>query len=124
MPLYNVACRVPLTQESRRAVAVAITETHCEQTGAPPAFVNVMFFDRYPLRAGLELDVVGGVRNDGNRTPETIERLRLKLQDAIANAAGLQQSEVRVVLVGVPSSWVMEGGRIMPPPGSEDEHGR
>ena len=83
----------------------------------------MIFFDGYPLHSGLELDVVGGVRGDGNRTPETIERLRLEQQIAIASAAGLRQSEVNVVLVGGPSSWVMEGGHIMPPPGSEDEHG-
>ena len=121
MPLYNLACRRSLHPDTRRRVAVAITETHCEQTGAPPAYVNVTFFDGYPLRSGLEIDVVGGVRNDGDRTPEKIERLRQKLHDAIASAAGLQRSEVKLVLVGVASSWVMEGGHIMPPPGSEDE---
>ncbi len=121
MPLYNLACRHALNPETRRRVAVAITDTHCEQTGAPPAFVNVIFFDGYPLRSGLALDIVGGVRSDGDRTPETIERLRRKLHDVIAAAAGLQPSEVKVVLVGVASSWVMEGGHIMPPPGSEGE---
>src|SRR5688572_24205076 len=95
MPLYNLACRSSLDPETRRRVAVAITDTHCEQTGAPPGFVNVIFFDGYPLRSGLELDVVGGVRNDGDRTPEKIERLRLTLQDAIASAAALRSSEVR-----------------------------
>ncbi|HEY5938202.1 MAG TPA: hypothetical protein VIU61_26305 [Kofleriaceae bacterium] len=120
MPLYNLACRRSLDPETRRQVAIAITETHCAQTGAPPAFVNVIFFDGYPLRAGLELDAVGGVRNDGDRTPERIEQLRLKLEEVIAATAKLRPSQVRVVLVGVPSSWVMEGGHIMPAPGSED----
>ena len=121
MPLYNLACRRSLNPETRHRIAVAITETHCEQTGAPPTYVNVVFFDGYPLRAGLEIDVVGGVRNDGDRTPEKIERLRQEQQAMIASAAGLDRSQVKVVLVGVPSSWVMEGGHIMPAPGSEDE---
>ena len=88
-------------------------------TGAPAQFVNVIFFDGYALRAGLELDVVGGVRNDGNRTPEVIERLRQQLHDAIARAARLESARVKVALVGVPSSWVMEGGHVMPAPGQE-----
>jgi hypothetical protein len=79
----------------------------------------VIFFDGYPLGSGLELDVVGGVRNDGNRTPEVIERLRQQLHDAIARAAGVPPASVKVGLVGVPSSWVMEGGHVMPAPGQE-----
>src|SRR5205809_465538 len=118
MPLYNLACRRPLDAALRHQVAIAITETHCAQTGAPAAFVNVIYFDNYPLRSGLEIDMVGGVRSDGNRTPEVIERLRVARHDATARAARLSPQQVRVELVGVPSSWVMEGGHIMPPPGS------
>jgi hypothetical protein len=121
MPLYNLACRRPLDPDRRRAIASAITETHCAQTGAPADYVNVIYFDGYPLRSGLEIDMVGGVRSDGDRTPEGIERLRVALHDAIARAGGLQPSQVKVALVGVPSSWVMEGGHVMPPPGSEAE---
>jgi phenylpyruvate tautomerase PptA (4-oxalocrotonate tautomerase family) len=119
MPLYNLACRTSLAAETRHRVAVAITDTHCRLTGAPAAFVNVVFVDGYPLRSGLAVDAVGGVRNDGNRTPELIERLRVALRDAIAAAAGLAPPQVAVELIGVPSSWVMEGGRVMPAPGTE-----
>jgi hypothetical protein len=120
MPLYNLACRRPLDPETRRRVAIAITDTHCEKTGAPASFVNVIFVDGYPLRAGRDIEAIGGVRSDGNRTPELIEQLRVALRSAIAGAARLQPAQVTVALIGVPSSWVMEGGRVMPPPGSED----
>jgi phenylpyruvate tautomerase PptA (4-oxalocrotonate tautomerase family) len=121
MPLYNLACRSSLDPDLRRRVAIAITETHCGLTGAPAAFVNVIFADGYPLKSGLAIDAVGGVRNDGNRTPELIERLRVALRDAIAAAAQLGAAQVAVELVGVPSSWVMEGGKVMPAPGTEGE---
>jgi phenylpyruvate tautomerase PptA (4-oxalocrotonate tautomerase family) len=121
MPLYNLACRRPLDPDTRHRIATAITETHCHHTQAPAAFVNVIFADNYPLRSGIAIDAVGGVRNDGNRTPELIERLRVGLRDAIASAAHLRPAQVRVSLIGVPSSWVMEGGQIMPAPGTEDE---
>ncbi len=121
MPVYNLACRRSLDPALRHRIASVVTETHCAQTGAPAAFVNVMFVDNYPLRDRLEIDAMGGVRNDGNRTPENIEQLRTALRAAIADAAQLPHDRVRVALVGVPSSWVMEGGEIMPPPGSEAE---
>jgi hypothetical protein len=81
----------------------------------------VIFVDGYPLRAGREIEAIGGVRSDGNRTPELIERLRVALHTAIVGAARVRPAQVTVALIGVPSSWVMEGGRIMPAPGSEDE---
>jgi phenylpyruvate tautomerase PptA (4-oxalocrotonate tautomerase family) len=119
MPLYNLACRTALDADTRQRVAIAITDTHCAITGAPAAYVNVIFFDGYPLRAGLAIDAVGGVRSDGNRTPEMIERLRHELHTAIASAARLDPPQVKVALVGVPSSWVMEGGHVMAAPGAE-----
>ena len=119
MPLYNLACRTALDAETRQQVAIAITDIHCAVTGAPPEFVNVIFFDGYPLRSGLAIEAVGGVRNDGNRTPEVIERLRQELHEGIARAARLPSARVKVALVGVPSSWVMEGGHVMPAPGAE-----
>ena len=121
MPLYNLACRKPLAAAARRSVAQAITETHCRVTGAPALFVNVVFLDGYPLRAGEEINAIGGVRTGGNRTPEVIARLRASLHEAIARAAGKSGEQVTVSLIGVPSSWVMEGGRVMPEPGAEGE---
>ena len=49
MPLYR--CSSPpeaLDDERRAAIAVAITDIHCELTGAPPTFVHVQFFERAP----------------------------------------------------------------------------
>jgi hypothetical protein len=121
MPLYNLACRAPLDPSTRQSVARVITDTHCRVTGAPPEFVNVVFLDGYPLRAGETINALGGVRTGGNRTADTIARLKRELRAGIASAAGQSASEVVVTLIGVPSSWVMEGGRVMPEPGAEGE---
>lgn len=120
MPLYNLACRNALDAGVRLHIATAITQTHCQQTGAPAQFVNVAFLDDYPLPTGQKISVIGGVRTGGNRTADMIETLRLALQKAIAQAAGLSSRQVAVSLIGVPSAWIMEGGRIMPEPGAED----
>jgi phenylpyruvate tautomerase PptA (4-oxalocrotonate tautomerase family) len=119
MPLYNLACRVPLDEPTRERVARAVTRAHCEVTGAPAEFVNVLFVHGYPLHGALTIDAIGGVRKGGNRTAEVVERLRIALTDAIARAAGAAPAQVNVTLIGIPSNWVMEGGRVMPDPGAE-----
>lgn len=121
MPLYNLACRAALDELSRERVARAVTRAHCDVTGAPAEFVNVLFVHGYPLHGALEIDAIGGVRKGGNRTAEVVDRLRIALRDAIVQASGKAADRVAVTLIGIPSNWVMEGGRVMPDPGAEAE---
>lgn len=121
MPLYNLACRAALDDGARERVAQAVTRAHCEVTGAPAEFVNVMFAHGYPLADGRAISALGGVRSGGNRSEAVVARLREALRSGIALAAGMRLDEVEVRLIGVPSSWVMEGGRVMPEPGAERE---
>ncbi len=121
MPLYTVSCRKPLPQDLREAISTAITDTHCEVTDAPPEFVNVVFMDGYPLKKGWILSVIGGIRSGGNRSDELVGKLRQTLHANIASAAKLPIEKVGIDLVGVRASWVMEGGKILPDPGSEDD---
>lgn len=121
MPLYNVACREPLSNEKRQDVATAITTAHCRETGAPAEFVNVIFLDNYPLPAPQDVSLLGGVRIGGTRTPEVIDRLRAALLSDIAETIGRPATAVGMTLVGVPSHWIVEGGEVMPAPGEEAE---
>ena len=120
MPLYTLACKRPLPQSVREAVTSAITQTHCEVTDAPPEFVNVIFMDGYSLKNGWRIGVVGGVRSGGNRNPELIKKLHQALLENICSAAKLPIGKVGIELVGVKANWVMEGGKILPEPGEED----
>lgn len=121
MPLYNLACRSALDEPVREHVAQAVTKAHCDVTGAPAEFVNVLFAHGYPLRGELQIDAIGGVRKGGTRTADVIERLRTTLRDAVAGASGQPTAHVNVTLIGIPSNWVMEGGEVMPEPGAEKE---
>lgn len=121
MPLYNLACSKALPAKARAAVATAITDTHCAVTDAPPEFVNVVFMDGYGLKKGTDIAVIGGVRSGGNRNAELIERLRSSLHRAISTAAKLDMNRVSIELIGVKASWVMEGGKVLPEPGAEDD---
>ncbi|GAA5315172.1 MAG: tautomerase CCH2 [Candidatus Pelagadaptatus aseana] len=121
MPLYTVSCRKPLSQEIREAVSTTITDTHCEVTDAPPEFVNVVFMDGYSLKNSWNLAVIGGVRSGGNRSAELVEKLQKSLHTNIASASKLPIDKIGIELVGVRASWVMEGGKILPEPGSEND---
>ncbi|MEM9301350.1 MAG: 4-oxalocrotonate tautomerase [Pseudomonadota bacterium] len=121
MPLYNLACARPLEPAQRQAVATAITEAHCSTTGAPAAFVNVVFLDHYPLPAPQVISLLGGVRTGGNRTAAIVEKLRRALHTGVAAALDVPAEAVGLGLIGVPSNWVVEGGEVMPEPGAEAE---
>ncbi len=121
MPLYNLACRKALPAKTRKSVATAITDTHCAVTDAPPEFVNVVFMDGYGLKKGIELAVIGGVRSGGNRNADLIESLRASLHREICDASELAVEQVSIELIGVKASWVMEGGKVLPEPGAEDD---
>ena len=44
MPIYKCYSRKGLlTESARQQITKEITTIHCEATGAPPSFVNVMF---------------------------------------------------------------------------------
>ena len=121
MPLYNLACKTALNNDQRQRIAEVITRTHCELTGAPAQFVNVAFMEGLPIRKDESFNVVGGVRSGGSRNLELTENLQQMMQKNIASAANVSVSAVKVTLVGVPGNWNMEGGRVLPEPGAEDE---
>lgn len=121
MPVYTVASRGSSNAQTNKAIADRITDIHCDTTGAPPEFVNVIFMDNHPLKGQAKLSVTGNVRSGGNRNQELTDSLRNNLINGIAEAAGLASNDVAVELIGFPASWGMERGEILPEPGEEDE---
>ena len=121
MPLYNLACKNTLTAEQRKRIAESITRTHCDITGAPAEFVNVAFLQGFALHDNMAISAIGGVRSGGNRNLELTETLQKSIQHGIATAAGLALNEIEVNLIGIPANWNMEGGKVLPDPGAEDE---
>jgi hypothetical protein len=81
----------------------------------------VAFVEAIPLRKNERFNVVGGVRIGGNRDEELSAKLQKTIQENIAGAADVPVSAVGITLVGVPGNWNMEGGRVLPEPGAEDE---
>lgn len=119
MPLYNLACRKPLSAEQRQIVAERITEAHCTVTTALPHYVNVVYTDNWSLPAGIDVSIFGGVRIGGTRTPEVVDRLKRALVEATAQGIGKPTDRVAITTIGVPAHWIIEGGEVMPEPGKE-----
>jgi len=125
MPVYQ--CVVPpdtLTQAQRSGVAEALTNIHCEVTGAPAEFVNVIFNDLAPdsaFTAGKPAKtaiVAGNIR--AGRPPEVRLQLLERISDAWMEITGWAKEDLVVSVADVPASWVMEKGLIMPEPGEEE----
>jgi phenylpyruvate tautomerase PptA (4-oxalocrotonate tautomerase family) len=119
MPLYNCISDARTTDSRRQAVAVAITESHCAHTGAPPEFVHVTFSDYLGGAADSVLRIVGNIR--AGRPPELKSEMHADIVDRIADIFSVSRDKVRLVLQEVRAEWSMEGGAVLPTPGSEDD---
>ena len=122
MPFYHALVRpdlVPL--EQREQFANDVVAIHCGVTGAPPSFVHVMFSQdssgRLPEgQAGLVTGTIRAGRSAGQKS-EIIERVG----SALASAAGAAIETISVNLKDIQASYTMEGGALLPEPGSPEE---
>ena len=115
MPVYH--CSIPearLDDAKRRRIASEITRIHCEKTGAPPEFAHVLFAD-----AAEGVVVAGSIR--AGRSDSLRAEMSAAIAEAVAKVLAVVPAAVRVQLLEVPASWVMEGGGVMPEPGEEAE---
>lgn len=127
MPLYLTTLQPGRTSVDARAkIAATITEVHVDVTGAPIQFVNA-FFCEHPdhdggfgtLPTGKIALVRGNIRagRSAASKAEMIERITAGVVDALSCPA----SQVQVVLTTGPAEHGMEGGKVLPAPGSLEE---
>jgi phenylpyruvate tautomerase PptA (4-oxalocrotonate tautomerase family) len=117
MPVYQCGISPSRLDDAKRVeIASEITRIHCESTGAPPDFAHVLFVDA-PGTAGPS--VLGTIR--AGRPDALKARMAAAVAEAVAKALGADPEDVRVHLLDVPASWVMEGGAVLPEPGEEAE---
>ena len=125
MPIYQCVTQPELlTADKRAEVAREITRIHCEITGAPAAFVNVLFLDAPDGRlftAGRPSShsVIGGDIRHG-RDVETRQVLLRALSTMWTAITGQPEAELIVGLREIPSENAMEAGLIFPAPGQEE----
>ena len=126
MPTYVVtAPEGRLAPGQKEALARRITDLHCQHTGAPAYFAQVLFTDVKPgnyFLGGKPLQddnifVHGQIR--AGRGPEIKEPLIMDLMRTTAAIAQTQESHVQVYIVDVPARQIAEWGQLLPLPGEE-----
>ena len=121
MPLYRCAIRAGETTEAQRErIAKEIVRIHCDVTGAPPSFVHAFFSEEQGERlpAGQRAFVLGSIR--WGRSDEQKATIVSELTQVLADTLDCSADEVGVVTNDGPSTWIMEGGELLPEPGEED----
>ena len=122
MPLYRTLVRPGLlTEQQREAFANDVVDVHCAVTGAPRSFVHVLYADDEDGRLGDGQNalVFGTIRN--GRTPSQKQEIASSLSAALATKAAVPIDTITVVSVDIDASYTMEGGKLLPEPGSAEE---
>jgi phenylpyruvate tautomerase PptA (4-oxalocrotonate tautomerase family) len=124
MPIYQCISPEGLLDESTRGkLAGEITRIHCDATGIPPSFVNVMFLDmpngRYFVagRPSGHSVLNGAIR--AGRDLATRQRILRDLSQMWTRLTGQPEEELLISLWENLAENAMEGGSIVPEVGQE-----
>ena len=126
MPIYTcTAAEGTLTPASKSALAAEITRIHAAVNKVPPTYVNVVFSEPPTENVfsggepGRPLLITGWARR--GHPQEALTRLVLELAAAASRVTGVDEHRVMVVIQDSPASSAVEGGRVLPEPGHEEE---
>jgi phenylpyruvate tautomerase PptA (4-oxalocrotonate tautomerase family) len=127
VPTYVCVVKAELlNNQQKQRIASAITRLHSETTGAPTWLVQVVIDEseqrqRYlgGQRAEHQIWIRGDIR--AGRTSEQRQRLMLSIVQAVSEIAGLEESAIWVYLCNLAPDDMVEYGRVLPPPGKEQE---
>ncbi len=122
MPFYHAVVRPGVVADERRLdLAADVTDLHCDVTGAPRTFVHVLFTVDDTGRLPAEIDCLYRANIRSGRTPEQKDDLVAGLQRVTAARSSAASSSVVVQITETDASFVMEGGTLLPEPGSPEE---
>lgn len=122
MPLYRALLKPGLLDRAdREAFANDVVDIHCGITGAPRSFVHVLYSDDHDgkLDDGLNASVLGTIRH--GRTDDQRAQISSELCAALAGRGGVDASTVVATSIEIQASFTMEGGKLLPEPGSAEE---
>ena len=114
---------VKTTSDVYAAIAGEITQIHCQATGAPAAFVHVVFVELPPgsaYSAGRPSPTcVINARIRSGRSLEVRQGIVTDLAEMWERITGLAEHKLIVALEEVEANTLMEDGLILPNPGEE-----
>lgn len=119
MPLYVITAQAGALSDSKKAaLAVAVTDVHCEFSGVPRNWVHIVFHD-YPAGSGFTAGAPAAtvaltltIRT--GRTPEYKRDLMKRLWALLQGATDAPDDQIVIGIQEVPGSQAMEMGQVMP----------
>jgi phenylpyruvate tautomerase PptA (4-oxalocrotonate tautomerase family) len=125
MPFFEIETAPgELTGSTKADIAAEITDIHCRLTGAPAAFVNVVFREyadgdcfvaRRPERRSF---IMGRIRH--GRPLETRQEMLREFKDMWVRITGQSEVHLLVGLFEIDPAMALESGLFMPEPGQEE----
>jgi len=119
MPLYKIATQEgTLSSEATAALAMEITDFHCQMAGLDKAFVKIIF-ETFSVGDGF----VGGeaaaavtltVLIRGGRSTDYKKKMLQQLWSMLQRSTGATDAQMLVAIEEAPASQAMEMGQIMP----------
>jgi phenylpyruvate tautomerase PptA (4-oxalocrotonate tautomerase family) len=126
MPVYTcISTTKTLADDTKAALAAEITKIHSSVTGAPTSFVHVVFqelpatnvfTDSSPSQPLLITGVIRAGRADADKV-----RLAKDISSNSSRIAGIPEARILVNIADRPARFAVEGGRVLPEPGAEDD---
>ena len=126
MPVYTcITAAKTLPEDTKAALAAEITKVHCSITGAPTSFVHVVFqelpatnvfTDSSPSQPLLINGIIRAGRADADKV-----RLANDISASSSRIAGIPEARILVSIADRPARFAVEGGRVLPEPGAEDD---
>jgi phenylpyruvate tautomerase PptA (4-oxalocrotonate tautomerase family) len=126
MPVYTCTTTTStLTDDIKSALAREIGRIHALINHVPGTYVNVIFHEL--PRGGVYTDgvpanpvLVNGWVRQGHPEAETT-RLTTEIAAAVSRIVNIAADRVLVVIQPSPARFAVEGGRVLPEPGQEQE---
>jgi phenylpyruvate tautomerase PptA (4-oxalocrotonate tautomerase family) len=126
MPVYTcITSAKTLADDTKAAVAAEITKIHSSVTGAPTSFVHVVFQELPATNVFTDSSpsqplLISGVIRAGRADAEKV-RLATQISSSSSRITGVPEARILVVIHDRPARFGVEGGRVMPEPGAEDD---
>lgn len=126
MPTYQVYVNQgSLSPQEKKDVALAITDAHTEQTGAPRFFVQVIIhevLDENRFIGGEPSGSMMWIRGDVRaRSAEQNKDLMLGVVERVAAVCGFDKNHIECFLCSIEASNMMGFGTLIPRSGEEKE---
>jgi phenylpyruvate tautomerase PptA (4-oxalocrotonate tautomerase family) len=127
MPVYQ--CYSPrgvVTQSARAKIAEEMTDMYCQATGAPAAWVRVLFHEMpedasfVAGKPATKNSYILGLNRHG-RDLETRRAMLRRLSQIWTRATGQSEAHLWISLIDVDHTNVMDAGLFIPEPGHEPE---